>query len=452
MSSIVLSKTAVLLSSIFVLLAYFVGQPASHTLTALGFWRQPSRSLLADDQTDLIVIADTVNCEDLHYHAASQSLFTACEDTVETRFSWFPPLAIFDDPSVLETTRGSLHVIDPETATSRRLAMHGFTGPFCTHGIDILDDPDRPDGEAVYIYAINHLPNPDFPWNGTPAEKDAASAAVPKARSRIEVFHHVIGSSTATHLRSVQHPLIRTPNDIFAASPRSFYVTNDHYYCDGLLRAVETVVAAARWSDIVRVDMDESADAAVDPTQGITVSAALERLHNPNGLGHGRTPDEVLVSDCSSGVLNVFRLSPPPSKLPLELESSVRADSVIDNPSYFADPYSSAGSAGLPPDDRSGYVLPGISHGFNLTHTSHDPAASEGVIVMFAHHASLSLDNSEAIEAPRLLFQDDGSRIRSASAAVLLAIDPKLEGGRRRAWLFVTGFQSVSAIAVKVDL
>ena len=38
------------------------------------------------------------------------------------------------------------------------------------------------------------------------------------------------------------------------------------------------------------------------------------------------------------------------------------------------------------------------------------------------------------------------------SAAVLVAIDPKLEGGKKKAWLFVTGFLSTNAIAVKVDL
>lgn len=108
------SKTAVLLSTLIVLLAYLVGQPVNRTLTVLGVWRRPSRTLLADEETDLVVIADTVNCEDLHYHAASHSLFTACEDTVETRFRWFPPLAILDDPSVLETNRGSLHVINPD--------------------------------------------------------------------------------------------------------------------------------------------------------------------------------------------------------------------------------------------------------------------------------------------------------------------------------------------------
>ena len=53
----------------------------------------------------------------------------------------------------------------------------------------------------------------------------------------------------------------------------------------------------------------------------------------------------------------------------------------------------------------------------------------------------------------RVLFQDDGSRIRSASAAVVVAIDPKLEEGKKRGWLFVTGFLSESMmIAVKVDL
>jgi hypothetical protein len=66
--------------------------------------------------------------------------------------------------------------------------------------------------------------------------------------------------------------------------------------------------------------------------------------------------------------------------------------------------------------------------------------------------------NSSKRWEKRLLFAGDGSRIRSASAAVLVAIDPKSDivsdsvGSTRKAWLFVTGFLSSNIIAVKVDL
>lgn len=51
-----------------------------------------------------------------------------------------------------------------------------------------------------------------------------------------------------------------------------------------------------------------------------------------------------------------------------------------------------------------------------------------------------------------LLWEDDGSTIRNTAAAVLVGIDPEKEDGKKRAWLFVTGFSSENAVAVKVDL
>jgi hypothetical protein len=38
-----------------------------------------------------------------------------------------------------------------------------------------------------------------------------------------------------------------------------------------------------------------------------------------------------------------------------------------------------------------------------------------------------------------MLFLDDGSTLRSASTAALVAIDPRENGGRKEARLFVTG-------------
>ena len=58
----------------------------------------------------------------------------------------------------------------------------------------------------------------------------------------------------------------------------------------------------------------------------------------------------------------------------------------------------------------------------------------------------------------RILFEDDGTRLRTASAAVLVAVDPVDElnkgdvPGARKAWLFATGFLAKSVIALKVEL
>lgn len=307
----------------------------------------------------------------------------------------------------------------------------------------MISDPEQPAGDAVYIFAVNHLPNPAYygeSLSGVPPPTD--SSATTKGRSRIEIFHHEIGSATARHVRSVWDPLMRTPNDIVALTPTSFFVTNDHVYREGLMRAVEDVHFGAKWTDTIHVALDGMSSTSSD-TDGVVATVALDKMHNNNGLGHGRTSDEVLVVECVSGVLNLGRVvrsneTAPPT---IRIEDSVKFDSTIDNPSYFADPFADASH------DGSSYLAPGLGRAADLHKAIRDASGKEAVPVM-VWSAAKTAGKWET----KLVFEDDGSRIRSASAAAQVAIDPAQEGGHRRAWLFVTGFISGNMIAVKVDV
>jgi len=312
---------------------------------------------------------------------------------------------------------------------SRRLKFENFNGPFVTHGIDVIPDTKKPEGEAVYILAINHVP-----------ETQASGAKGPGARSQLEVFHHVIGSSSAKHLRSVWHPLIRTPNDIFAASPTSIYVSNDHLYRDhGLMRTLEDLYSGAKWTETVHLQLDSLT--ATDSAAGVTARVALSGMHNNNGLGHGRSEREILISSCTSGVMLIGQV-PAGGKGNITLTDSVEFPHIVDNPSYFADPYATPG------DDRSGFLEAGLGRAIDLAGNQRNPAALDPVLVSYAREVSPGQWQT------RVVLEDDGTKIRSSSAAVLVAIDPatKAGAGGRKAWLFATGFLSKSMIAVKVDL
>lgn len=330
---------------------------------------------------------------------------------------------------------------------ARRLELDNFQGPFVTHGIDVISDPEKPDGEAVYVFAVNHVPNYAYYGDTLSGASLSARSDMPKVRSRIEIFHHEIGSTAARHVRSVWHPLIRTPNDIVALSPTSFFVTNDHVYREGLMRSVEDIHFGAKWTDTIHVKLDTFNSAASD-TEGVKATVALDKMHNNNGLGHGRTVNEVLVVECVSGILNLGRArwneTTPPT---ISIDDSVAFDSTIDNPSYFADPFADT------KHDGSSYLLPGLARAFDLHKAVRDRSEKELVPVM-VWSAKITPSGNGTIRdwETRLLFEDDGTRIRSASAAVQVAIDPAEEGGHRRAWLFVTGFISRNIIAVKVDV
>ena len=327
---------------------------------------------------------------------------------------------------------------------AQRLELEDFEGPFVTHGIDVISDPEKPAGEAVYIFAVNHVPNFAYYDESSQPGSGSGRGDIAKVRSRIEIFYHEIGSTVARHLRSVWDPLIVTPNDIVALSPNSFFVTNDHFYREGFMRQVEDLIGAAKWTNTVHVALETLSSAESD-AQGVKASVALNGMHNNNGLGHGRTANEVLVVECTSGVLNLGRAASfPPT---ISIEDSVKFDSVIDNPSYFADPFAHIGH------DGSSYLLPGLGRAVDLHKAIRDTSGKEPVpsMVWSAKVISPRGGTGHSWET-KLLFEDDGSRIRSASAAVQVAIDPAEEGGLKRAWLFVSGFMSNQIIAVKVDV
>ncbi|KAL2889970.1 Serum paraoxonase/arylesterase 2 [Ceratocystis lukuohia] len=410
-----------------------------------GIWRTVNSSLVYRDD-DLVYIPDTIQCEDLHFHQPSGLIFTACQDNHHSRLSWFPPLSNFDDPIQAMDTQGSIHVINPETFTSTRLEMENFDGPFITHGIDITADPE--DSESIYIFAVNHLPHLQYLngfFTGKPTEK------MQKAQSVIELFHYTFGSASIRHVRTIQHHLIATPNDIFARSPKSFFITNDHHYREGFMRVVEDMYPNRHWTNVIHIAVTDMFPASGAPHHGVEASVALDHTYNNNGLGHGRMPDEILVSECLGGRLLIGQIS---INNQIRIVDSIESPAAIDNPSYFSDPYG----------DKSGFVLPSVSKALTMTLEMKSPQHKIPSIVVLASpqvnattNMLLSPISASAKEtdrwATRTLFEDDGSRLSTASGAVLVPISPaKSVGDKRQAWLFTSGFLSHSMVAVRVDL
>ncbi|CAD0106987.1 unnamed protein product [Aureobasidium uvarum] len=425
--------TAFLSVAALAALSAYVFPPIAHELKVVGLGRSVPVSTI-QNVGDFVRIDDTTHCEDLHYYAPANLLFTACEDR-HTRFGWFPPLGSFEPPE--DGTQGSIHVVDPETMKSIRLSFVNFDKTFVTHGIDVIADPL--DKKAVYIFAVNHFPNPEFV--ATRREH------ITKAHSRIELFRHVIGSSTLKHIRTISHRLIETPNDIYAVSPNEFYVTNDHRHREGLMRELE-MVAPFGWSSTIHVSItDPSASSA---TSGLEVTTALTGLKSNNGMGHVHDFNEITIISAERGIL--YRCFADPANKTLSVEETVNLDSTLDNPSWYHDKWASAA------DDKSGYVLAGLARGIDLAGHAKNPAAKDPPYVWLVQReasTSTQTSNDDKMESgwnKKLVFADDGATVRTASAAVIVGIDPKKEGGKKMGWLFVTGFMSENMIATKIDL
>ncbi|KAI5204712.1 serum paraoxonase/arylesterase family protein [Aureobasidium subglaciale] len=414
-------------------LSTYIIPPIRHELKVVGVGRAAIISTIAN-AADYVKIEDTTHCEDLHYYAPANLLFTACEDR-HTRFSWFPPLGSFEPP--VDGTQGSIHVVDPKTMKSIRLSFIGFQETFVTHGIDVIADPSAKN--TVLIFAVNHQPNPEF--------VASRREHIQKSNSRIELFKHVIGTSTAKHVRTISHPRIETPNDIYAINPTQFYVTNDHFYREGLMRELEGV-APVKWSNTQLVSITDLY--ATSASEGVEVQTALTGIKNNNGLGHVHGSEEVTIVSAERGIL--YRAFSHAENKTLAIKESIHLDSTLDNPTWYHDAWATEN------DDRSGYILAGLARGIDLASNTKNPDAKDPVYVWLVQKTA-SATPSANVDAgkegeweKKLVFQDDGSKVRTASAAVVIGIDPKLEGGKKKGWLFVTGFMSENMVATKIDL
>ncbi|KAL7622500.1 hypothetical protein AAE478_008007 [Parahypoxylon ruwenzoriense] len=410
-----------LTAAVIGILSMLIYSPLKREIVLLGLTR-PLSSWQNVHGIENRVIQDTVACEDLHYHETSGMLYSACGGDMAKAAGWFPGSGTLDHPE--NPGYGTLVVIDPKTMESRKLTLTGFEGPFVAHGVSLYSPPS--DLKTVYVFVINHLPNPL--WTAT-------SSAEPKAASRVELFVHSVGSDTAKHLRSISHPLIRTPNDVLALSEREFFITNDHHYREGFMRLVEDV-GHFPWTETVHVRLDSD--------DNVTATVSLATFGTNNGLGWGPN-QQILVSDATGGNIYFAEAQGGDSKT-LSVSHSIGADGIVDNPSFFSDPYKEFDGK-----DYSGYLLPGLGRPIEFPQNYRDPTGKAPLpsLVWFLPASAGKKEGRKT--QPKLLFSDDGSSLRGATASVIVAIDPATNGGKREGWLFVTGVVAPHMLATKID-
>lgn len=211
-------------------------------------------------------------------------------------------------------------------------------------------------------------------------------------------------------------------------------MSNDHKYRGGFLRRAEDLLEfhTAGWSDVVHVSFDPE---GVDE-EGVTATIALRKYHNPNGLGRSGKAEEVILTSAAGGELYVLSRDLGSDSMGLRLRQRFRMESTIDNPSWYTDDYATGGR------NASGYILAGLLRGVALEEAVGDEG--EGIASVVWHVSEMG--------EKRVLFEDEGLRLRSASAAAVVGLDPGNNRGRKEGWLFVTGFVSSAVVAVKVDL
>lgn len=99
---------------LYVMVIAYVAKFLYDRATVLGAFRSPTTF---HTSSEIKIIPDTINAEDLHYDDASGLIFTSAQGVDNTRHLWFPPLLRFSDPEAATRADGGLRVIDPEVRT-----------------------------------------------------------------------------------------------------------------------------------------------------------------------------------------------------------------------------------------------------------------------------------------------------------------------------------------------
>ena len=146
----------------------------------------------------------------------------ACS-SLHSRSHWIPSIGSLNATGA--SNEDYIATYDPATSQVFRLSTPDFNNGrgLSLHGMDVV--PSSSDPQELFIYLVNHR----IPLGDRSAEQIGADSV-------IEIFKTTVGGTALTHIKTVEDPIIFTPNDIVgSADGKSFYFTNDNGVKVGLV-------------------------------------------------------------------------------------------------------------------------------------------------------------------------------------------------------------------------
>ncbi|KAJ8354339.1 hypothetical protein SKAU_G00219060 [Synaphobranchus kaupii] len=160
---------------------------------------------------------------------------------------------------------------------------------FNPHGISIYtDEKDL----SVYLFVVNH----------------------PEDKSQVEIFQFVEEENSIVHLKTIQHKLLHSVNDIVAVGPESFYATNDHFFANKMLKQLEMLLLQP-WCTVVYYSPEE-------------VKVVADTFYFANGINISPDNKYVYVADYFDYVIKVMEIQ---ENKVLHHVKSVPVGSLCDN-------------------------------------------------------------------------------------------------------------------------
>lgn len=234
-----------------------------------------------------------------------------CSDRV-SRKHWVPATLHLNATELPEQSTDYIAVFDLASRSHHRLTLKGLPREaqgIWVHGIDLWRSPKDPNHLTIFVNS--HRP-----------PKNRALAPTQGADSVIEIFETLVGTDEARHVKTIVHPNVRTPNNIAATGPRTFYVSNDHRYKQHWSRQFEIIKATP--SDIIYCDASGAttncivaADNVIYPNGGLLAersgfsSPRTEKAHLTRAAGIAKGPGDLIYQASTlEGLVRVWKARP----------------------------------------------------------------------------------------------------------------------------------------------
>ncbi|XP_037130434.1 serum paraoxonase/arylesterase 2-like [Syngnathus acus] len=234
-----------------------------------------------------------------------------------------------------------------------RMARNFDLETFNPHGISVYIDPTE---EVVYLFVVSH----------------------PDQNSQVELFKFVEEELSLMHLKTFKHDLLHSVNDIVALGKDHFYATNDHYFSNQCLKALEFLLAQP-WTNVVYYSED-------------IVKIVSQGYYMANGINVSPDERHVYVMDVLDHKVHVLERKEDNG---LAFVKAIDVGSLCDN--IEVDPITGDLWLGCHPNGWKA-----------LNVDPNDPAGSEVIRIQNIHSEEPSV---------KQMFADDGHMIMGSSVA-----------------------------------
>ncbi|GAA6020864.1 hypothetical protein JCM11491_000009 [Sporobolomyces phaffii] len=229
------------------------------TVTILGL----RRTVSPVNNGKCVAIKGLEACEDAWIDYERGEAWLVCSSH-EARKSWVPAVLHLDSAALPEVSTDYIAILNLNDNTHKRVTLKGLpteAAGIYVHAIDAVRGP----GGKKTIMINSHRP-----------PKNRSLGKTLGANSVVEVFETTGNSHELQYVKTVSHPLLRTPNNLAMTGDRTFFVSNDHRHKVHWSRAFE--MAKSVPSDIIYCDASKAT---------VACKVAADGVIYPNGLAKG---------------------------------------------------------------------------------------------------------------------------------------------------------------------